>query len=291
MANTYAEIIAEIRSEVGDFSIKRFETADGDASTTVFQLQNQKISDESGTLVVKVGGVLQTLTTDYAVDSNIGQITFTSGSIPASGNDNISFEYESVNLTDADYIKILNNIQDRLRKKIWREFIDEDTLVTVAFQDDYDLSGIAANILSLIDVQFRRSSNDSDPWISLNTLVNVTFFRDLQKFNLKPTVDTADWEIRIRGIRAFIQATTTSGTFEPDNEYWPIINKFAAAEYFRREAAKRANILSAVSKEKHFEPANVLLGVARDYDQQAKDLLRQIRKPRPAKTIPIGIGK
>lgn len=73
----------------------REETFSGDGSTTDFKVEN--IPE---TLEVTVGGVLQKLgieggstTFDYSVDKELQTIIFESGSIPASGTDNIVVKY------------------------------------------------------------------------------------------------------------------------------------------------------------------------------------------------------
>src|SRR5947199_28543 len=109
----YSDFITKLRADVGDYPIRRYETADGDAATTVFQLQNPKILESS--YVIKISGVAQVETTAFTMDKNVGQAIFTTGHIPAAGNDNISFEYQSVNLLDADWVDIINQVLQNLR--------------------------------------------------------------------------------------------------------------------------------------------------------------------------------
>lgn len=77
----------------------------GNGSTTVFAY-NFRILDASD-LVVKVGGVTQTITTHYTVsgvgDASGGNVTFTAGNTPPSGTNNVVFTRSVTNTQATDY--------------------------------------------------------------------------------------------------------------------------------------------------------------------------------------------
>lgn len=281
---TYADFITKLRSDVGDFPLRRFETADGDALTSVFNLQHPKILESSYTY--KVGGVTQTEGAggNYTQDKDVAQVIFNNGSIPGTGNDNVSFEYKSVNQLDADWIDIINQVLSDLRKKLWKEVVDESTLVTVADQSDYATSGVAADIVYLFDLEYR--SNSTRPWSKVNSVSNVKFYKDLQKIHLKPTFDISDYAIRIRVARAFVQGTTTGATFEPQERYWDAIRAFCKVKYLERQMYAMMKETGAVSKEKSFENINDfarLINTAQDY---AEKVLKRVSPQKPAMDIP-----
>lgn len=67
----------------------------------------------AGTLVVKVNGVTQTLTTDYTVNMNTGLITFTGGHIPAVGHAiTVTCEFDVPVRFDQDELELDVTLQD-----------------------------------------------------------------------------------------------------------------------------------------------------------------------------------
>ncbi len=145
---TYGNFIDQLRPRLGDHPRRHYETADGDAVTTFYQLQHPKILETSYTY--KVGGITQVENTNFTQDINTGEVVFAAGFIPASGNDNVTFQYKSVRETDADLITIVNAILGRLSKKLWIEALNTANLTSVIDQYDYALSGIAGDIISVI---------------------------------------------------------------------------------------------------------------------------------------------
>lgn len=282
----YSDFITKLRADVGDFPIRRFETANGDASTTLFQLQNAKIYE--GSYTVKVGGVTQTETTVYSVNADVAQIQFTTAGTPATGDDNISFEYQSVNLLNADWVDIINQVLQNLRRKLWVELLDESTLTTVADQVDYATSGIATDIVHLLDIEYRTSS--TAPWISVRAITNVSFYKDLQKIHMRPAFNTSGYALRIRANRAYVQGSVSTATFDVQEKFWPVIRKYCQAEYLERRAMEMAKETGAVSKEKSFESMSEMMKLASMKRQEADNLLKQIRPQKPALSIPTMIG-
>jgi len=282
----YSDFITKLRADVGDFALRRYETADGDAVTSLFQLQHPKILESSYT--VKVGTSTQIETTQFSINKDVGQVLFTSGNLPASGSDNVSFEYQSVNLLDADWVDIINQVLQNLRRKLWIELINESALTTVADQVDYAASGIAADIVHLLDIEYRTSA--SSPWVSARSATNVIFYKDLQKIHMRPAFNTGGYELRIRANRAYVQGSLSSSTFEPAEKFWPVIRKFCAAEYLNRRAMEMAKETGAVSKEKVFEGMAEMMKLANLKRQEAELLLKQIRPQKPALSIPHAIG-
>lgn len=278
----YSDFITKLRADVGDFPTRRYETADGDAATSLFQLQHPKVLESSYT--VKVGGVTQAETTAYSINKDIGQVLFTTGNIPASGSDNLSFEYQSVNLLDADWIDIINQVLQNLRRKIWVEVLNDTALTTVADAVDYATSGIAADIVHLLDIEYRLSS--SVPWVSVRAITNVVFYKDLQKIHMRPAFNTAGYEIRVRANRAYVQGSTAAATFEPAEKYWPVIRKFCHAEYLARRAMEMMKETGAVSKEKAFENMTEMSKIVNAKRLEAENLLKQVRQPKPGLSIP-----
>lgn len=291
MATTYAQFISRLRSDMADFPIKRYETASGDGTTTIFNLQNPKILEN--TTVVTVGGVTKTSGTHYNIDANVGQLVFTNGNAPAApasgSQDNITISYSSVNETDADWISITNEILGLLRRKFWIEFVDESTLESVSDQNDYSTTTVAADIIHLLDFEYKVS--DTAPWQSIRSFTNAVFYKDLQKIHIRPAFSASGYNLRIRGNRAYVKGSTTSSNFEPQEKYWPAIQKLAGATYLDRRATEMSKQLGAVSKEKAFESMADMIKLALSWRNSGMALVKELKPSRPAKVIPFSIMK
>lgn len=276
---TYAQFITKLRADVGDFGKRRYETADGDGSTTLYNLKHPKVLESS--MVIRISSVVQA-SSSYTIDADNGQVIFNSA--PASGNGNVSFEYRSVNLLDADWLDIINQCLQHWLKKIWKEFVDESTLDTVADQVDYSTTSIATLILGILNLEYRLSS--TGVWQDVKAETNVQFYRDLQKIHIRPAFTTSGYDLRVRGIRAFTQGSATSSTFEPDDRYHAAIRKLAQSMYMSRLAQLRLKEVGAVSKEDSFETTAELFRTARELKREAEEDMKKVRMPKPSLRIP-----
>lgn len=287
----YADIISLLRQDVGDFPIRRFDSADGDGQTVVFQLNDPKVYENS--LSVKIGGVLQVENTAYTVDYDVGQVVFNSGFIPVAGNDNVTFEYKSVNLRDADWIDIINQVLDNLRSKIWIEVIDSSNsaLVTALDQVDYPLAGVADNILHILNIEYRTDNNPTNPapWQDVKGKTNIVFYRDAQILHMRPPIQVTGYQMRMRFNRAYVKGSNPTSTFEPQSQYWHALRKYGEALYWERRAAMNSAQLGALSKEKMFENMQDLKKIAQTLRQEADQIFKRIRPKKPAVAIPQAV--
>ena len=277
---TYATFISLLRSDVSDFPNRRFESADGDGTTTLFHLKHPKFLES--TMTIKIGGATQAAST-YTLSPNSGQVVFNTA--PASGNENVTFEYQSVNETDADWIDIANQALQYWRRKIWIEFVDVTSLTSVVDQVDYALSTIAADVVHVLNVEVQHSTN-ADQWQDLSTHGNVIFYKDLQKLHIRPPFKTAGYQLRVRGNRAFVQGSTPAATFEAQTKYQPAIREFCKATYIERRALARLQETSAVAKENTFKDMTETLKVAQQIKQNAETMMKTVRPTKPAMQIP-----
>jgi hypothetical protein len=280
---TYSDFITKVRADVGDFGMRRYETADGDAATTLFNLKHPKMLESS--TVIRISSVVQAAAA-YTLYPDTAQVIFSSA--PASGSDNVSFEYQSVNLLDADWIDVINQVLSHWRRKIWKEITDETTLDTVADQYDYATSSVAADIIRVLNLEYRVSSTDA--WRDVRGVTNAMFYKDLQKIHLRPAFSTSGYDIRVRALRAYVQGTTTGATFEPQERYWPAIRRMAAAIYYERRAAAMMKETGAVTREKSFEDTATMFKLARQAKEDAEKMMAQVRPSKPSIAIPNAIA-
>ena len=280
----YSDLITLLRQDVNDFPVRRFDSADGDGATSVYNLSNTKVLENS--YVVQVGGVTQTEGTAYTMYPDQGQIIFNSGYIPGVGNDNITFQYESVNMRDSDWIDLINQVLLAKRKKLWIEFVNETdpSIVTVLSQVDYPLSALASDIISLTNIEYQSSS--TAPWQDTKGFTNCIFYRDLQTLHMRPPFYVGGYQLRIKGIRAYVLGTTAGSTLELQERYWPVVRKYCESYFWERLATRASWQTGALSKEVNFENMTTLKKLAADNRAQADDMLKQVKPIIPAVGIP-----
>lgn len=282
---TVAQFITKNRRFVKDLPTLTRDKFDGDGTTVAFRTNNRPILEDSYT--VKVGGTAKTETTHYTIDLDTGLIEFTSGNEPAPGDGNVTIDYKYVKMRDAEWLDIIQNTMDYVREKIWEEKIDETTLDTVANQDDYDLDNISTDIISIVEVTVKRSSDIN--WTSVDALgVNAFYHKENNNLNFRPAFSTGQtYDMRVRYLEAYAQITATTDTFEPDVKFQNILKYFNAAEYLDRVVVERAQTITAVTKDDSFESLRDLSSLSTTYFRKAEQLLRRGKPVKPASKITI----
>lgn len=87
--------VAVVRALIPDKPQRGADTATGDGSTTDYELAHAPV--QAGTLVVRVGGIVQSL--GYTVDVNLGVVSFSS---PPTLGVALAFSYQHTLLSDDD---------------------------------------------------------------------------------------------------------------------------------------------------------------------------------------------
>lgn len=296
---TYESFITELRRTVRDFKFKAEDLFDGDATTAVFILSHHPVIEDSQQILVE--GSLKTEVTHYTIDDDLGELDFTAGNEPASGNDNVKATYRYANFNDTDWIDMINDGIEHFGKKFWTEIIDLTTLDTVANQTEYSLSSLSNSslIFKVVEVFYRTVSSSnvddaSNPWISVETSSNVVFLEDSNKIRISPAFRTAGWDLKIRALRTPTTPTATSDTIDLEDDEIKAVKQYAVAQYYFRMAALKAGDISAISKEPTVSPERVLFQLGQRHLEMAESLAKKVRKPYPAISIPIikhGISK
>lgn len=281
----YSDVILEIRKENKDLKRRERDLFDGDASTTVFILSKDNVVSSSYT--VKISGVVKTEGVDFTLDKDTGEVVFTTA--PASGNDNVTVEYQYVRALDSQYIDWLNDGIDHFRKKLWVEVIDDSTLTSTADAYEISLDSISTDVEAIVEVWFKDMANadSSLPWATLSSVTNVAFLRRLNKIQISPALPTSDWPIKVHLLRGFTKGTATTDTFPVPDIFLKVFKLYVQAEYVRAEAFKRLHDTTAVTKEDSFQPAPTLFQQANKLAAEAEAECSRVRKPRPATKIPI----
>lgn len=282
---TVANFFLTIRRIVRDLPVLTGEKFDGDASTTTFRTKHAPILDDSYT--VKVGGVTKTEITDYTIDQDTGDITFTSA--PAAGSDNVTISYKYAKIGDTQLLDIFNSIIISLRKKIWSDNIDSATMTTVANQSEYDLDDISENIWKVIEVWYRSSSNND--WSSVNQITNVEYWREQNKLNIRPYFTTTGDALKIRYLENYAEYTATSETITIPDRFLKPIRYFMASEYLDVLMALMIKDMGANTQENTYEAMGNIRGLKKDWEQKAEKILSRVRPIMPSTNIPVIIQK
>lgn len=283
---TYSEFITQLRRELRDLEKIHRDVWDGDDSTTIFQANHVPIRDASYT--VKVGGVEQTENTDYTLDKYTGILTFTSA--PASGSDNIEMTYKSVIMKDDEYIQAINDAIDHFQWTFWEMGIDDSTITTTKDEYEIDLSSISENILYIIDVQFKKSTDTY--WQPVQSYTNWKYYYGLNKLYVDPPFDDT-YELKIKYIKAFTKGTSISDTL-PIPDRWLLPYKyFCYGKFYERQVPQKISEVGAVQTVKSFLPGPSVMTVADYYYNQAEKIARRIAPklpPIPIRTIKDGVA-
>lgn len=285
---TYSEFVLELRKQVRDLERSELDTFDGDGATTRFVLSHDNVVDS--TYVVKVGGVTKTENTHYTINKDSGEVTFTSGNVPASGNDNVTVEYRYTKVRDDQFIEMANEAIDAYEQDLWETALDDSTLTTTANAYEISLATISANVLFVIDAYYKVSSAATSPWISLGTVTNAKFLKDQNKLAINPPFSTTGYPLKFNYGRKFTKATALAGTFAPPQKFWSVYKFEVKAKYLERLAFERIHETSVVVMEGvAYTPSDSLFREAERLRNLAKDELKKVRPKRPAKTIPIQV--
>lgn len=282
---TYAELIADIRRENRDLKRRERDLFDGDGVSVVFMASKDNIYPSSYT--VKISSVVKTEGVDYTLDQDTGELVFTTA--PASGNDNVSLEYQYVRASDAGYLDWLNEGIDHFRKKLWVEVLDDSTLTTTADANEISLDSISTDIEAVAEVWFKDVANadSSIQWSTLSSITNVSFLRRLNKIHISPPLPITGWPIKVHLLRGFTKGTAVGDTFPAPDRFLKVYKLYAQAEYLMQEAYKRLHDTTAVTKDDTFVPADRLFAQAAKIMQEAESECSRVRVPRPATKIPI----
>jgi hypothetical protein len=277
---TVSDFITKLRRKSKDFPTTTSEKFSGDGVAVIFRTNKTPIVESSYTVVVD--GVTKTETTDYTVDLETGDFTFTSA--PSSDTDNVVITYNYARLSDNSWLDIINSVVAELRFKIWQEGVDETTLTTVANQDEYELDDISDQIFKVLGVWTRSSSNVN--WRSLDTETNVTYHRDRNVINVRPYLQSSGYEMKVRYLKFYDMFSTTADCLVIPEEYREPIVYYCLVRYLDDIVNDLIVNAGATVRQDSYEPLNNLLNLRSRYEQQAEKILLRVKPRMPSTKIP-----
>lgn len=275
----YSTFISKLRLELKDTDKIGRDRWDGDGSSTIFQTNHFPIKDASYT--IKVGSTTKTETTDYAIDKDLGIITFVVAS--DAGSDNVEITYRYQKLRDTDYVELVNDGIDQFRWKFWREAEDTSTFTTVKAQNNYDLSSLTG-ILYLIHAWYKTSSSDTS-WSEIQGLTNWKYLTRQSKLFIDPPFDANSLPMKLRYLKSFTKGTLSTDTLDIPDEWLLPFKYYIYARFYERFIPERISETAAVTTLPSYAPSQVIFNIAESYYRKAEEVANRIAPKLPSMPI------
>lgn len=281
----YSALITQLRNQVGDTRRRVHVDFTGDGSTTVFQLPTDTypVLDQVSTYTVKVGGVLQTETTNYTLDKNAGTIVFVT-TAPTNGQA-VTFDGSAVYLTDADWLSVINQVIKSLGDDYWKEFVDTTNFAATA--NMLSLSLVASQPNCIAVYEFQRRVATTDDWNPVEEDVNWRYDRDNNVIyigNIDAFTLTGEL-LRIRGLKKYTLGALTSDTLDVQEKFETVIEYGAIARYWRWRYKSVVELVSKMSQESSRTPLQELIMLSDRFDRLYEIEKGKLKPGKPAHII------
>ena len=275
-----SEYILHLRRFAKDLEVLTRDSWDGDGSTVAFRTKHTPILNS--TVTVKTSGTPQADSL-WTLDLDTGILEFATA--PVNGSDNVTLDYKYTNLRDQEWLEVIQNVINKLREKTWTEEIDESTLTTVKGQDDYDLSGVDANIFKVLGLWYKTSSS-SNTWISFSLDTNFRFMVEQNTINMRPPFDIDGYEMRIRILKFFSPPTLVTETLSVSDRFLTTYDYFCIVEYLDRLQLKMVTDLGGKTTEATYKTLTEIGNLRQRMNNEAEARLSRIRPIVPSTKIP-----
>lgn len=260
---------------------RTIETFDGNGTDTVFETKERPIRASSFT--VKVGGVVQTegSSDDFTIDLDLGLITFTSGSIPASGTDNIEIQYQYVKRTEAEYLDLFNDALMYFKDRFWLEEYDDSSLTTVVDQHQYDIDTVDVDVFWVVNMQIESAAGKQD-W---SAVTNWKYLPQLNKLEVNPVFSVAALSLRFYVLKRYTLGTATGDTYPVQDRYSLPFEYYVKHRLYERMISEKLDQVGAITTNATFIPGPSVVNVAQYYLDLANDTAKKIGPKMPPQAI------
>jgi len=278
---TFLDKITKVRGEMGDRPRRTIETFDGDGTKTVFETSERPIRANSFT--VKVGSTTQTegSSNDFTIDLDLGLITFTAGSIPTTGTDNVEVQYQYVKRTEAEYLELYNDALMYFKDRFWLEEYDETSLSTVKDQFQYDVGTIDADVFWVVGLQLESAAGKAD-WAAAT---NWKYLPQLNKIEVNPTFSVGSLALRFHVLKRYALGTGTGNTYPVQDRYSLPFEYYVKHRLYERMIAEKIDQVGAITTNATFVPGPAVVNVAQYYLDLANDTAKKIAPKMPPQAI------
>lgn len=275
---TNAELILELRKEVGD--VKKTVAANwtGDGTTKVFLLPLLTFPVLESSYTITVAGAGLTETTEFTIDRESGRIDLVSA--PTNGQA-VQFIGLRVALTDESWLEIIRDTVRAMGDDFWKEVTDIASYTTTANMLEKDIS--AGNWVAIYDV-YRRIASTSN----FEIVTNWRFSPDEGKlfFGDRDEFDTTGQALKVRGLKKYTLPTTTAGTFDVQDRYLTIVKYGAVARYWRYKMREVVETLSKVTQESTRTQLQEFIMLIDRYERWYERDFARLKPAKPARFIP-----
>ena len=274
---TYGDFITKLRAEAKDLAHPMHNDITGDGSTTLFEVSDAPILENS--YVLQVGGVQKTegASGDYTVDVELG--LFTLASAP-SGSVEVDIDYKYVHLTNASWITIINEVIDDMEGDFWREVDDVDFGDSVNEQVSYDGD---TNFLDVVNFWYKTTDDASVRWRMVSEFSNWRYSKDLNKIVLGRPFNSV-YPLRVQALKGYTRGTAIASTLDIQSKYESVLKLGCLWRYYDYRLADRVETTTKVSKERTITPLQNLQALSSHY---YKLYLKEKSRNKPTKPMRV----
>lgn len=281
---TYATLIAQLRCQVGDQQHVVHVDWTGDGSTTAFQMPADTfpVLDQSGTYTITVNGVQKTEVTDFTLNKDTGTLLF---GVAPTNNHAITIDCYKVNLLDATWLQIINDVIKSLGDDFWKEFVD-DTLVTTSNMLSLSLVSAQPKCIAVYGFWYRKS--DVDNWTTVENYVNWRYDRENNIIYIgdRTAFTTVNEPLKIRGLKTYTLGSAVTDTIDVQDRFLTIIEYGVIARYWRYRYKDVVELVSKMTQESSRTPLQELIMLADRFDRLYAQEKAKLKPQKPSYIIP-----
>lgn len=280
---TYATFITQLRREVGDLVRKSHVDFTTDGTTKIYQMPPDTFPILEASYTVKLAGVTQTETTQFTIDVETGTITMVS--TPATDL-TLSIDCDSVHITNAGWIQIINDTTKSMGNDFFKEFVDE-TLTTTANMLSLSLTTAQPNCILVIDFMHRKSTSEN--WVTVEEYTNWRYAQDENKLYLgdRTAFTVASELFRVKGLKKYTLGTATTDTVDIQDRFLTIVEYGSVARYWRYRYKDVVELVSKLSTESSRTPLQELIMLSDRFDRLYEQEKARLKPTKPARLIPV----
>lgn len=263
----YSDLISALRAEAKDLAKAMHNDFTGDGVTTLFQCTDAPILESN--YIVRVAAVQKTEGVDYSIDREQGLITFAT---PPGNGVAVAVDYKYVNVTNASWITIINEVISDMEGDYFKEITDDDFEDTVSEQETY------AAPTGCIDVVnwFYRTSENSD-WQMMKEYSNWRYSKDTNSLYLGRVFFT-EYQTKLHYLKGYVRGTTIDSTLDVQSIYEGVLRLGCLWKYYNYRLADRVETTTKVAAERTITPLQNIQMLVSHYFK-LYDLEKRRKKP------------
>jgi len=264
--------ISKLRRKYNDSPVKHEDIIQGDGSSTVYRTQFYPILE--GSFSLYVGGVLKTLTTDYTIDLDTGDLV-----LAAATSAEIRAQYKETKFRDQNWLEVIQDSFDSFGDQFFKSVVRSTSGITLsAGVQVYDCPD---DCIRLTEALESTSYLSSGPFAQVNT--NQRYDRWSNKLILGQQPSRANY-MQISYLRKLSRPTAVTSALDVEDYWLDLVDLKAGAEFLRSLANRYAQQGNATIEEGYLSVAQ-LRQLANDNETMFENRKRKLKPIMPASTI------